>query len=84
MADLQDTMNADSAIAEEMEPVSTETSNKGGSVSSDRVTACKREASLEKVPSQDLGKAWKIDLAEKEKLLNECKNQIRVCMAMCN
>ena len=78
----EDTMtSADSTIAEETEPVSTETSNKGGSVcSSDQVTACKREASLEKAPSQDLGKAWKTDLAEKEKLLNECKNQIRVCL----
>ena len=89
MADLQasqaemaaaegDTMIANSAIAEETEPVSMETSNKGSSTSNDQVTACKREASLEKAPSQDLGKGWKTDLAEKEKLLNECKNQIRV------
>ena len=73
----EDSMTADSAIAEETEPVPTETTtNKGVS---DQVTACKREASLEKAPSQDLGKGWKTDLAEKEKLLNECKNQIRVC-----
>ena len=74
----EDTMTADSAIAEETEPISTETLNKGASTSSDPVTVCKREASLEKAPSQDLGKGWKTDLAEKEKLLNECKNQIRV------
>ena len=82
MADLQasqaeieeNTVTADSAIAEEPEPVSTETSDKGRS----EVAACKREASLEKAPSYDLGKGWKTDLAEKEKLLNECKNQIRV------
>lgn len=79
----ENTMTADSAIAEETEPVSTETSNKkGGSISSEQVTACKREASLEKAPSQDLGKGWKTDLAEKEKLLNECKNQIRVSYAI--
>ena len=70
-AEMEDTFTADSALAEETEPVSTET-EEGSEV--------KREASLEKASSYDLGagKGWKTDLAEKEKLLNECKNQIRV------
>ena len=70
-AEMEDTFTADSAVPEEPEPVSMET--KEG-------TEVKREASLEKVSSHDLssGKAWKTDLAEKEKLLNECKTQIRV------
>ena len=68
-AEMEDTVTADSAIAEETEPI-TMTTSEGSEV--------KRDACLEKAPSHDLGKAWKTDLAEKEKLLNECKNQIKV------
>ena len=73
-AEMEDTFTADSAVAEETEPVSMET--KEG-------TEVKREASLEKASSHDLGggKVWKTDLAEKEKLLNECKTQIRVSVS---
>lgn len=73
---------ADSAIAEETKDASTTT---GTTTKATEGSEVKREASLEKAPSHDLGKAWKTDLAEKEKLLNECKNQIRVyrnCMSL--
>ena len=74
-AEMEDTVTVDTAVAEETaEPVAMATSEKGHEA--------EREASLEKAPSHDLGggagKGWKTDLAEKEKLLNECKNQIRV------
>ena len=68
-------ITAESAVATETEPVFSQSSDKDGG---NKVAACKREASLEKTLSQDLGKGWKTDLAEKEKLLKECKNQIRV------
>ena len=71
-AEMEDTAahTADTTIAQETEPVAVETSE-GEKV--------KREPSQEKSLSFDQGKGSKTDMAEKEKSLNEFKNQIRVC-----